>query len=148
MRESEEREAVGEGARAHQKGYIHRLDRVATSFFFTNFPEDVDKQGRRFGFVKFRDVGDVIELLRSLSNIWIRSFKLRINLSKFSRRNDPEQKEESQKWVFRSVGGGGVRGLGAKSFKEVVVVDDAVGVGEGTSSGAISVDGNKDSEVV
>jgi hypothetical protein len=58
-----------------------------TSFFFTNFPEDsitmelwqkfwsfggmgevfnpkrVDKQGRHFGFVKFRDVRDDVELL-------------------------------------------------------------------------------------
>ncbi|MCI31071.1 hypothetical protein A2U01_0052282, partial [Trifolium medium] len=76
-------------------------------------PLKVDKQGRRFGFVKFRDVVDAIELLRSLSNIWIGSFKLRINLSKFSRRIDPEQKEESQKGVFRSAGGGGVKGSGS-----------------------------------
>jgi hypothetical protein len=29
----------------------------------------VDKQGKRFGFVKFREVRDAIELLRMLSNI-------------------------------------------------------------------------------
>jgi hypothetical protein len=75
------------------KGYVHRLDQVATSFFITNFPEDVqavdlwpkfsrfrrvgevyipdrlDKQGRRFGFVKYRDVRDPKEQLDLISNI-------------------------------------------------------------------------------
>jgi RNA recognition motif-containing protein len=93
------------------------------SYFFTNFPDDVkavdlwprfakfgwvgevfipakvDKQGKRFGFVKFREVQDAKELLRMLSNIWIDSFKLRINLSKFGRRTEPRQSEVEQKKV-------------------------------------------------
>jgi hypothetical protein len=45
MREKDERERAGhlwkgESSRA-QHGYVHRLDKVATSFFFTNFPEEV-----------------------------------------------------------------------------------------------------------
>ncbi|GAU43006.1 hypothetical protein TSUD_187270 [Trifolium subterraneum] len=83
-----------------------------TSFFFTNFPNDVkasdlwsrfarfarvgevyipnkvDKQGHRFGFVKFRDVRDAKELLRRISDIWVGSFRLRVNLSKL-RKNPP-----------------------------------------------------------
>ncbi|MCI87974.1 hypothetical protein A2U01_0109259, partial [Trifolium medium] len=57
-RENEEREAVGEGARAHQKGYVHRLDRVATSFFFTNFPEDVKAVDLWPRFARFGRVGE------------------------------------------------------------------------------------------
>jgi RNA recognition motif-containing protein len=65
----------------------------STSFFFTNFPEDVkvselwhkfarfgrvgdvyipsklDKQGRSFGFVKYREVRDAEELLDLISGI-------------------------------------------------------------------------------
>jgi RNA recognition motif-containing protein len=89
-------------------GYVHRLDQEATSIFFTNFPCDIkavdlwpkfarfgrvwevyipdklDKQGRRFGFVKYRDVRDAREQLNLVSNIWIGSFKLRVNLSRFA----------------------------------------------------------------
>jgi hypothetical protein len=96
------------------------LDQETTSYFFTNFPEElttlelwkkfarfarvgevyipnkVDKQGQRFGFVKFREVGDAVELLRRISNIWIGSFKLRVNLSKFDRTSKPIDKAGKQ----------------------------------------------------
>jgi RNA recognition motif-containing protein len=52
-------------------------------------PKKVDKQGCRFGFVKFRGVKDALELLRSISNIWIGSFKLRVNRSKFRKNQHP-----------------------------------------------------------
>ncbi|MCI22421.1 RNA-binding protein 25-like, partial [Trifolium medium] len=69
----------GEMRVQRRKGFVHRLDQETTSFFFTNFPEDakvtelwskfarhgrvgevyvpkkLDKQGRRFGFVKFKE---------------------------------------------------------------------------------------------
>jgi RNA recognition motif-containing protein len=122
-------EREGEGQRrdlGHQRGYIHRLDREATTFFFTNFPEEVkaidlwprfarfgrvgevfipkkvDKQGKRFGFVKYREVKDEIELLRSISNIWVKSFKLRVNLSKFKRQTEKVQQDGTHQ-------GGGVK---------------------------------------
>ncbi|MCI77156.1 hypothetical protein A2U01_0098426, partial [Trifolium medium] len=50
MRESEEREGVEKreakrfedgNAKVHRrKGFVHRLDKETTSFFFTNIPED------------------------------------------------------------------------------------------------------------
>jgi RNA recognition motif-containing protein len=76
-----------------QKRYVHRIDHVATSFFITNFTEDVtgadlwskfarfgrvgevyipdklDKQGRRFRFVKYQDIRDAREQLDLISNI-------------------------------------------------------------------------------
>jgi hypothetical protein len=44
MREKDEREGVENGKRkgdGKPRGYVHRLDQVATSFFFTNFPEKI-----------------------------------------------------------------------------------------------------------
>jgi hypothetical protein len=44
MREKDEREGVGKGGRKggeKASGYVHRLDQVATSYFFTNFPEEI-----------------------------------------------------------------------------------------------------------
>jgi hypothetical protein len=101
MREKDEREGVGKGGRKggeKARGYVHRLDQVATSYFFTNFPEEIkavdlwpkftrfgrvgevyipdkrDKQGRWFGFVKYRDVKNARETLDLISNIWVGSF--------------------------------------------------------------------------
>jgi RNA recognition motif-containing protein len=120
MREKVEREGVGkkklgEGSN-HPKGYIHMLDQEATTFFFTNLPKNVkekdlwfrfacygslgevyipnkvDKQGHRFGFVKFREVKDAVELLRSISDIWFGSFKLRVNRANFRKNSKPEPK--------------------------------------------------------
>ncbi|MCI42072.1 RNA recognition motif, partial [Trifolium medium] len=85
MRESVEREDVGKSRAASERrgGFIHNLDKVTTSFFVTNFPDDastedlwklfvkygrvgevyipkkLDIRGRRFGFVKFKEVKEV-----------------------------------------------------------------------------------------
>ncbi|MCI09501.1 RNA recognition motif, partial [Trifolium medium] len=133
-------------------------------FFFTNFPEDVksadlwprfarfgrvgevfipakvDKQGKRFGFVKFRDVRDAKELLRSLSDIWFGSFRLRINISKFSRRSDNTQPEEAKKGLLedhhrRSIDTG-KQAYDGRSFKSALLVGDDSGVAVVKSGGA------------
>ncbi|KAK2455003.1 zinc finger CCCH domain-containing protein [Trifolium repens] len=126
MREKEEREGVGRGRspRRHmhgtssrnagrymekRSGFVHHLDRITTSFYFTNFPETVkvmelwslfnkygrvgevyipnklDKKGHRFGFVKFKEVADAKELEGRLGDVWWETYKLRINLSRFNR---------------------------------------------------------------
>ncbi|KAK2449425.1 SC35 splicing factor [Trifolium repens] len=88
MRENIERETRGFGgsARANaekKKGFFHHLDQITTSFFITNLPDDaftgdlwktfrefgrvgevyipkkLDRRGRRFTFVKFKEVEDV-----------------------------------------------------------------------------------------
>jgi RNA recognition motif-containing protein len=121
MREKVERGGVGKGdGGSRPKGYIHRLDQEATTFFFSNFPDDikeldlwnrfgrfgrvgevyipnrVDKQGQRFGFVKYREVKDATTLLRSISNIWFGSFKLRVNRSKFRKNSQPQPKQHEE----------------------------------------------------
>jgi hypothetical protein len=94
---------------AKGKGFVHHLDRITTSFFFTNFPVEVktmelwglfnkfgkvgevyipnklDKKGHRFGFVKFKEVTNTKALESRLDNVWWESYKLRINLSRFNR---------------------------------------------------------------
>jgi hypothetical protein len=132
MREKDERETVGKGGspRANTKkksGFFHHLDQVTTSFFFTNFPEDattgdlwkifqgfgrvgevyipkkLDKRGRRFGFVKFKDVLDVEELGDRLKEVWCGTFKLWVNLSRFVRteRVDAIQKPSPSRQELR-----------------------------------------------
>jgi RNA recognition motif-containing protein len=120
MRESEERETVeyGGSARANvgkRKAFFHHLDLVTTSFFITNFLEEAstgdlwkvflkyervgevyipkkrDKRGRKFGFVKFKEVTDVEELSAKLRDVWIGSFKIWTNRSRFARTDTKEE---------------------------------------------------------
>jgi hypothetical protein len=105
----------------------------------------VDKQGKRFGFVKFREVGDEKELLRRISNIWIDSFRIRINLSKFSRRSDVSQREGKQVPVVSADGktrGGSFKD--DRSFKSVLIEKEGRnkgGVGANTGVEAASLKG-------
>ncbi|MCH80358.1 RNA recognition motif [Trifolium medium] len=128
MREKIERDALG-GSRLprgggvrltefeseRSDGYVRRLDKEATSFFFTNFseealagdlwkkfarfgrvgevyiPQKLTKWGCRFGFVKYKEVKNVVELERSLGDVWMGTFKLRINLSRFAKGSSSNQ---------------------------------------------------------
>lgn len=91
-------------------------DSGVVSYYFTNFPSNIDretlwglfnkwgtvvdifvpkkknKEGKAFGFVRFRDVQYPQELERRLDQIWIGSFKLRANYVRYSRQAD-RQKE-------------------------------------------------------
>jgi hypothetical protein len=90
-------------------GYVKRLDNMSTSFFFTNFPEEtlavdlwklfarfgrvgevfipkkLNRWGERFGFVKYMEVKEVAELSRRLGDVWVGTYKLRVNLSRFAK---------------------------------------------------------------
>jgi hypothetical protein len=116
MRESLERGESGSARAEKNKGYFHHLDKITTSFFFTNIPDDatsedlwklflkygrvgevflpkkLDKRGRRFGFVKFKEVMEVDVLSEKLQDVWMGSFKLWVNRSRFGR---SERKEAS-----------------------------------------------------
>jgi hypothetical protein len=48
-------------------------------------PQKLNKWGCRFDFVKFREVKNVGELERMLADIWLGSFKLRVDLSLFAK---------------------------------------------------------------
>jgi RNA recognition motif-containing protein len=153
MREKEEREGTEKGrngrGNSRPRGYVHRLDQVATSFFFTNFPAEVneedlwkhfarygrvgevyipkkvDKQGRRFGFVKYRDIKDAAEatdLLRCISDIWFGTFKLRVNRSRFKKNIVPAPSGSVTKELLTNTNRVDTApGLGGRSFKGAVV---------------------------
>jgi hypothetical protein len=95
----------------HRSSFVNRLDQETTSFYFTNIPDEVqavelwslfakhgrvgevympkkrDKWGNRFGFVKFKDVKNVEALSNRLEDVWVGTFKIRINLSRFGRKS-------------------------------------------------------------
>jgi hypothetical protein len=92
-----------------RNGFVDRLEKETTSFFFTNFPEEAqavelwslfakhgrvgevyipnkrDKWGNRFGFVKYKEVKNVDTLSSRLEDVWVGMYKIRINLAKFGR---------------------------------------------------------------
>jgi hypothetical protein len=51
----------------------------------------MDKWGRRFGFVKFKEVVEVDVLSKKLEDVWWDKFKLRVNRERFGK---GEKKEE------------------------------------------------------
>ncbi|MCH89790.1 RNA recognition motif, partial [Trifolium medium] len=135
-------------------GFVRRLNNEATSFFFTNIPEDVlvvdlwkvfakfgrvgevyipnkvDRWGRKFGFVKFLEVKNVEELNVKLGEVWCGTFKLRINLARFGRNiNQKARGQPSENKVdgpsFKEVLGGGVV-LSDKKLKGKEITETAV----------------------
>ncbi|GAB4861295.1 hypothetical protein Ancab_036457 [Ancistrocladus abbreviatus] len=63
------------------KGVTRRVQGRVVNIYI---PGNKNKQGRRFGFVRFLDV-DNISRMEELSQIWIGSFKLEANLARFDR---------------------------------------------------------------
>lgn len=133
-------------------GFVNRLEKETTSFFFTNFPEEVqvvelwslfakhgrvgevyvpnkrDKHGNRFGFVKFKEIKSMEALSARLEDVWMGTFRLRVNLSLFGRnrrRASPNQPHLDAGTVTN--GGhplaleGGERSNAEKSFKSALV---------------------------
>ncbi|KAK2428108.1 splicing factor 3B subunit [Trifolium repens] len=91
------------------------MNQISTSFFITNFPMElgwgdiwkifvkfgsvsdvyipkkVDKWGRKFGFVKFKDVRDADEMFKKLQEVWYGTTKLSVKRARFGKE---DQKEE------------------------------------------------------
>ncbi|KAK8466936.1 hypothetical protein PHAVU_008G195442 [Phaseolus vulgaris] len=90
-----------------------------TSFFFTNFPEHfmerdlwkvfqrwgrvmdvfvsrkLNARNKKFGFVRFQGVKDVLSLERELSALWIGTWKMQVNLPKYKRK-DGSRKQRNE----------------------------------------------------
>ncbi|GAU45310.1 hypothetical protein TSUD_300390 [Trifolium subterraneum] len=105
-------------------GYVRTAQQECVSFFFTNFPHTEDVVGlrktfgsfgrigdlfipskrtkfnQRFGFVRFRAVWDVDELLLKLQDIWLGTYKLRVNIAKFRRDNSTYLPQKSPSGVL------------------------------------------------
>ncbi|MCI34101.1 endonuclease/exonuclease/phosphatase family protein, partial [Trifolium medium] len=51
-------------------------------------PKKVDKWGRRFGFVKYRVLKETDKLCKRLQDVWIGTFHVRVNKSRFHRNEE------------------------------------------------------------
>ena len=149
----------------HSKYHSHnwRSNPDITSFYFTHFPDEANeallwgyfkkwgdvcevyiakrlsKEGRRYGFVRFKGVLDVKGLETRLDNIFINDCKLFVNLPRFER---GLQKVDSQKKSFTgrkpidrpSKHGGVITGLLPRTYADV------------TANGAHTGDTNREEE--
>ncbi|MCI58537.1 RNA recognition motif, partial [Trifolium medium] len=64
----------------------------------------VDKWGKKFAFVKFREVKDEWELSQKMKDVWLGSFKLRINKSRFDRKEGVRKLKDSGNLKVMEVG--------------------------------------------
>ncbi|KAL8513572.1 hypothetical protein ACS0TY_012879 [Phlomoides rotata] len=64
-----------------------------------------DKKGKPFGFVRYSVKLDVNEVLEKLNNIWIGSYKIRVFIPKFSRKEIKNQKLIVRRQPFSTDGG-------------------------------------------
>jgi RNA recognition motif-containing protein len=160
MREKQEREALPRASGAirlteydppRRGGFVNRLDKETTSFFFTNFPEEAhvvelwslfakhgrvgevyvpnkrDKHGNRFGFVKFKEIKSIEALTARLEDVWMGTFRLRVNLSLFGRNKRRADSNQPLLDVGLTARGGkplaretGERTIAEKSFKSAI----------------------------
>jgi hypothetical protein len=114
-------------------------------------PTKLDKQGRRFGFVKYRDVKDAREQLDRISAIWVGSFKLRVNLPRFAkgeqRRDEQQPKKGGREDIPESSKGVGSWVEKGKTFR-AALVDIPKGNREDMATEEVVVGSKTTSEVV
>ncbi|GJY46579.1 RNA-directed DNA polymerase, eukaryota, reverse transcriptase zinc-binding domain protein [Tanacetum coccineum] len=108
----------GKNKKQHSKPidnpFVKDVEKIATSFFVTNFPESLDakslwkefqpfgrivdafiankrsKIGKHFGFVRFLGICNGGELVKTFSNIWIESYHVYVSTTKFQRQVNTE----------------------------------------------------------
>jgi RNA recognition motif-containing protein len=144
MREKEERE----GVKQRKGGFVNIIDQISTSFFFTNFPEDlgwgdlwklfakfgnvgdvfipkkVDKWGRKFGFVKFKEVKEVEVMSEKLEDVWWDSYKLRINRARFGKGDKKEGDTSNRNQTQRLLVGNDLQVSDEMSYKTLLLEKD------------------------
>ncbi|KAK2394774.1 zinc finger CCCH domain-containing protein [Trifolium repens] len=125
----------------------HHHNKNITTFFISNFPEDIttddlwtalakywrvgeiyvpakrDKFNRRFGFARFVEVKNAQRLLEQIEDTWFGLYKLRANISRFSR-GEVKTKEES----FQQTKGRILEEGRTEGFNKGVSFRDALGV--------------------
>jgi len=118
---------------------LQHQNRTTTSFFFTRFPvgtlesdlwkvfarfgnvgevfvpHKLDKWGRSFGFVRFRDVTDVEVMERKLEEKWVGESRLKVNRARFEREGQQVMEVSKQ-----GVGSSGALVQQGRSFSNVL----------------------------
>jgi hypothetical protein len=117
-----------------RSGFHKHLDATSVPFFFTDFPKNMlvlemhtlfgsfgrigevyvplkcDKQDRRFGFVKFKEVADLDLMEASLEEVWWGECKLKLNRARFGREDrSDERRRKTKVRVYRGGKGSGYR---------------------------------------
>ncbi|KAL8543611.1 hypothetical protein ACS0TY_004254 [Phlomoides rotata] len=111
--ESKEGEVVGKYSDRGKNNLIEawKPERGCVTFFFSNFPNDcgtndlfgkfkeygivkdifipnkLDKNGRKYGFVRFGGEVNTVEMEQNLNSTWVGSYKIRANISKFTQKS-------------------------------------------------------------
>ncbi|XP_020202163.1 serine/arginine-rich splicing factor 2-like [Cajanus cajan] len=130
------------GAQGDFGGHLRQILNKSTSFFFSNvaenqeisvlwkifkkwgkvvdvfIPKKRDKQGQRFGFVRFSGVCDVEALERSLNSIVIGAWRLKVNLTRHSRTERSIRHVATQVQVDRHRESRGVRQSHGASYAD------------------------------
>ncbi|KAK2406699.1 zinc finger CCCH domain-containing protein [Trifolium repens] len=138
---------------------------ISTSFFVTNFPDELgwgdlwklfgqfgsvsdvfipkkmDKWGRRFGFVNFKGVQNVEELSNKLEDVWWNSFKLRVNRARFAKGDKEIGEQAGQKQSQRPLVGSDRRVNGEISFKSLLLREGGASIDK--DGMVVSADGDR-----
>ncbi|KAL8469615.1 hypothetical protein ACS0TY_032461 [Phlomoides rotata] len=75
---------------------LNEVERVRDVFI----PKWVNREGKRFGFVRFCSNIDKIRVEQELNDIWFGNYKLRANLSRFDRKFGPNKAEYHPKPIY------------------------------------------------
>jgi hypothetical protein len=86
-------------------------------------PKKVDKWGRKFGFVKFKEVRDVEVLSKSMEDVWHGTFKLRVNRARFLKGDNEEVSSDGENHKLKE--GEVARVKEGLSFKSLLVGSNA-----------------------
>ncbi|KAJ0668710.1 putative RNA recognition motif domain, nucleotide-binding alpha-beta plait domain superfamily [Helianthus annuus] len=129
------------------KSYQPFVNRIITKFYVSNLPvgcnpwdladfvgvfgevagcyiaRKKDKEGNRFGFISFVNVGDVKELERKLNGIKMGEYKLKVNITRFALENAViwEQEGREKKMEVKKVGIHADNDKGNQSFSNSFV---------------------------
>jgi hypothetical protein len=132
------------------RGGFQYLDNSTIPFFFTNFPDNaskldlrrlfmsygkveevfipnkLDKNGKRFGFVKFKEVRDEEDLAVRLDEVWLWKSRLKVNRALFRRAEKTvvEKKKEVVKPVTKVVGGAKPSSVNGRTFRGVLLNEE------------------------
>ena len=157
-----------DGQHNHRNQTNWRDQRGITSYYFTRFADDINEKvlwqhfkrwgdvrevfiskqtnenGRRYGFVRYKDVKDEYRLERQLDSIVVGGLKLYVNLPRFGRRNGGNRsqgakRQEQQQVKITEAWSQKQRGEGANKSTYVEVVAGKRNTAKSREGGSSSV---------
>jgi RNA recognition motif-containing protein len=87
-------------------------------------PKKVDKWGRKFGFVKFKEVKEVEVMSEKLEDVWWDSYKLRINRGRFGKGDKKEGDTSNRNQTQRLLVGNDLQVSDEMSYKTLLLEKD------------------------